>query len=67
MLPENSPTTRFVTRLYLIEESGTIPHQGQMVDVNRGDIKVSIEVYNWVFSVNTHAPYAGDDVSYSSH
>ena len=66
MLPENSPTSRIVTRIYLIEEDGVISHQGQMTNVSKGDVKISLEVHGWIFSVDTHSPYAADNVSCES-
>ena len=64
-LTSNSVDTRLVVRVYFIEENGTIPHQGEMINVTRGDVKISVELQNWIFSIDTYAPYNNDDVSVS--
>ena len=62
-LTTNSPDTRLVIRAYFIEENGVIPHQGEMINVTRGDVKISVELQNWVFAIDTLERYRNENVS----
>ena len=52
-LAANGQNTRLTMTLYLIEENGGVPLYGEMVRVERGQVKFSVEINDWTFCAET--------------